>query len=413
MLCSHKFRAGNNYVFLFLGPAVLLLLSIVVSLTCAVVILFAGVKRSCANLYCKKCRDIFTKTALQDLHEKMPSCHAVFKLTYILLLPLLLITSFAEAKQKIIVDQRGKGDFKTIQGAINSLSDSSSTQRIIFIKKGVYREKLYIEKSNIVLEGEDKNTTIITAAIARDEWRCEHSDDWGVATISMSGSDITLKNLTISNTYGFDNAGKPDRIIACKNDTISPQKKISYGGHQMALRTFQTTRLKVINCILKAFAGDTVSPWNVTNGMFYFKDCQMEGGVDFYCPRGWAYAVNCDFKANMGDAAIWHDGSANPDSKTVLRNCRFSGYDGFKLGRYHKEAQFYLIDCVFADNMADKPIYKVTSTPPVKWGERIYYYNCHRKNGSDFEWYKNNIQANEASAIDANWTFNGRWNVEE
>lgn len=329
------------------------------------------------------------------------------------LFPLLFfITSFANAK-KIIVDANGKGDFKTIQGAINSLPEHSAVDRVIFIKKGVYNEKLYIEKSHIVLEGEDKATTIIMVAIARDEWRCDHSDDWGVATISMSGNDITLKNLTISNTYGFDNANKPDRIIACKADTVTQQKKITHTGHQMALRTFQTTRLKVINCILKAFAGDTVSPWNVTDGMFYFKDCQMEGGVDFYCPRGWAYAVNCDFKANTGDAAIWHDGSANPESKTVLKNCRFTGYDGFKLGRYHKDAQFYLIDCVFADNMTDKPIYRASSPQSLKWGERVYYYNCHKKNGRDFSWYTNNIPADKAGLINANWTFDGKWDAVE
>jgi pectinesterase len=67
--------------------------------------------------------------------------------------------------------------------------------------------------------------------------------------------------------------------------------------------------------------------------MFYFKDCLMEGGVDFYCPRGWAYAENCTFFANTGPASIWHDGTGNIDFKTVLKNCKFDGYDGFKLGR--------------------------------------------------------------------------------
>ncbi|MBN9297947.1 MAG: hypothetical protein J0I41_13110 [Filimonas sp.] len=318
--------------------------------------------------------------------------------------------SFSYA-QRIVVDINGKGDFKTIQDAINSLSDSSAKPRTIYIKKGTYKEKIFIAKSNIIFIGEDKQTTVITNAIARDEWRCDHPDDWGVATINLKGSDITLQNLTISNTYGFDNKNQPDRIIACNNDTATHQRKISYTGHQMALRSFETTRLKVINCNLKAFAGDTVSPWNTVDGMFYFKDCQMEGGVDFYCPRGWAYAENCDFKANTGDAAIWHDGSGNIDSKTVLKNCRFTGYNGFKLGRYHKEAQFYLLDCVFADNMADLPIYKVTSTPLVKWGERIYYFNCHRTSGKDFGWHNNNITADKAATINAEWVFGNKWKM--
>jgi pectinesterase len=123
----------------------------------------------------------------------------------------------------------------------------------------------------------------------------------------------------------------------------------------MALRTFATTRLKVLNCILKAYGGDTVSPWNVEEGMFYFKDCEIEGGVDFYCPRGWAYAENCKFYAHNGSAAIWHDGSKYEDSKTVLVNCYFDGFEGFKLGRWHRDAQFFLINCKFSKSILISP----------------------------------------------------------
>src|SRR5262245_60584116 len=99
---------------------------------------------------------------------------------------LFLFTSLQLAAQrKIVVDASGKGDYKTIQGAINSLPDSSATPRTIFIMKGIYAEKLYIEKSNIVFAGEDMEKTIIIASIARDEWRCGHTDDWGVATMNV------------------------------------------------------------------------------------------------------------------------------------------------------------------------------------------------------------------------------------
>ena len=326
---------------------------------------------------------------------------------YGLLLFTLAAIQFTQAQTKLIVDAAGAGDYKTIQGAINSLPDSSATARIIYIKKGIYKEKLYIEKNNIVFEGEDRAATIITAAIARDEWRCEHNDDWGVATMNVGANDITLKNLTITNSYGFDFLD--DRLIYCPSDTATKQKKITKGGHQMALRTMHCTRLKAVNCHFKAYAGDTVSPWEVENGMWYFKDCVMEGGVDFYCPRGWAFAENCEFIANTGSAAIWHDGSKHEDSKTVLLNCRFKGYDGFLLGRYHRDAQFYLINCLFADNMKDAPIYRVATTNNMQWGERIYYYNCHRKAG-DYTWFNNNISKALAQNINAKWVFGERWN---
>ena len=328
------------------------------------------------------------------------------------ILPLVFAALSAVAQKRIVVDASGKGDYKTIQGAINSLPDSSRTPRIIFIKKGVYKEKLYIEKSNIILEGEDREKTEITAAIARDEWRCGHMDDWGVATMNVGASDITLKNLTLTNSYGFDFI---EHTIYCAADTSADKmKKIRRDGHQMALRVMNNaTRLKAANCHFKAYGGDTVSPWEVNNGMWYFKDCIMEGGVDFYCPRGWAWAENCEFITHTGPAAIWHDGSGNEDSKTVLLNCKFSGYDGFMLGRYHRDAQFYLLNCSFAKNMKDTAIYLVPTTNKILWGKRIYYYNCHREGGNDYDWYRDHLPAGiTAKDISVNWVFKNRWNPE-
>jgi pectinesterase len=316
---------------------------------------------------------------------------------------------FSQTK-RIVVDINGKGDFRSVQGAINSLTDSSVSARVIFIKKGIYKEKIYIQKHNIVLEGEDRDKTIITEDIARDEWRCDHKDDWGVATLNLDGNDITLKNLTIANDYGFNH--KEPRTVVCASDTISHQKVITNSGHQMALRSFKTTRLKAINCRFRAYAGDTVSPWNLVDGMFYFKDCLMEGGVDFYCPRGYAWAENCIFYANTGPASIWHDGSGNPDYKTVLKNCKFDGYQGFNLGRYHKDAQFYLVDCRFSKNMADRDIYLVPTENKIQWGRRVYYFNCHRDDG-DYAWFKNNLSdaANSPKAGDVtiDWLFKNKW----
>ena len=315
---------------------------------------------------------------------------------------------------KIVVDINGKGNFTSIQPAINSLPDFSDKPSVIKIKNGVYKEKIYLKKNNIALQGESRDNTIITYAIARDEWRCTHPDDWGVATINIDANDITLKDLTITNSYGFD--AKEDRVIDCPLDTVTHKKTITKTGHQMALRSMDSaTRLKAINVHFRSFAGDTVSPWNTENGMFYFKDCVIEGGVDFYCPRGWAYAENCTFIANTGQASIWHDGSRYQDSRTVLKNCSFKGFDGFNLGRYHRDAQFYLINCTFAKNMADKDIYLVRTTNVIKWGRRVYYFNCHRQ-GGDYTWHKDNLSpangAPKPGDINVAWVFKNKWNPE-
>ena len=245
----------------------------------------------------------------------------MIKLKKILLtaVALICIWSTLFAQKEIVVAQDGSGNFKSIQEAINSLPADAKEQRIIFIKKGTYKEKIFIDKNFISLKGEDKEKTIISISLARDEWRCENADDYGTATINLKGSDITLENLSFINSYGKDNT--KEKTIACAKDETK-SKTLRPDGHQRALRSFSTTRLIVKNCIFRAYGGDTVSPWNTEDGMFYFKDCIMEGGVDFYCPRGWAYAENCTFVCHNKEAAIWHDGSKHEDSKTVLVNCK-------------------------------------------------------------------------------------------
>jgi pectinesterase len=336
------------------------------------------------------------------------------RLSHIVLTVLMLsIATCLFAQKKIVVDAAGKGDFTTIQAALNSLDSASKSTRTIIIKAGTYNEKVFITKENVTLVGEGKDKTILTAAIARDAWRCEHPDDWGVATLNVGASDLTLKDLAVVNSFGFDYKGEV--TIACASDTVTHTKKLRKDGHQMALRTRGlATRMAAINCRFSAFGGDTVSPWETNNGMWYFKDCIMEGGVDFYCPRGWAWAENCEFNALTGPAAIWHDGSGSEDSKTVLKNCRFKGYDNFFLGRYHRDAQFYLIDCSFAANMRDSDIYLVPTNNVLKWGRRIYYYNCYRDGGNDFKWYANNLPASvKASDITVDWTFHNSWKPEK
>ncbi len=312
------------------------------------------------------------------------------------------------AQKGITVAQDGSGNYTSIQEAINSLPASAKKQRYIFIKKGIYNEKLFIDKDFITLQGEDPSNTIISIALAREEWRCSNPDDYGTATLNLKGSDITLENLSFLNTYGKDNT--TDRVITCAADS-GKSKTIKPFVHQMALRSFATTRLIVINCIFRAYGGDTVSPWNTEDGMFYFKDCTMEGGVDFYCPRGWAYADNCTFICHSMEAAIWHDGSKYESSKTVLVNCKFKGDDNFKLGRYHRDAQFYLLNCSFPKNMADADIYQREANPPnkIQWGKRVYYYNCH-KEGGDYNWHKNNLPSGiSAGNITSAWAFDNKW----
>ncbi len=345
---------------------------------------------------------------------------------------LLLILALFQAKPKpITVSKDGSGNFKTIQEAINSINLSDSTkqkQRIIMIKNGIYNEKLMISKQHFMtLKGESEKGVIITFSLPRDVWRCENPNDFGAATVNVMAHDLVFENLTVINSYGLE--AKGDTSIICKSESGNVNTRDRYAlprekgeeegkkivrkdGHQFAFRSFPgATRLIFRNCTFNAGGGDTVSPWDVAGGLYYFKNCTMEGHVDFYCPRGWALAEDCKFICHNMNAAIWHDGTDNENSKTVFKNCSFEGDKGYKLGRYHRPAQFYLLNCQFDENMADAPIYHVSSSPDPKWGHRVYFKNCHRT-GGDYAWHKDNSPI-EPKNMTIDWVFDGKWNSKD
>lgn len=340
---------------------------------------------------------------------------------YYFLLILLLLSAvpvaWAAPPRQVVVAQNGSGDFRTIQAAINSLP-ASGLLPVVFIKNGTYREKVTIDgKPGLVVRGQSEAGVVLTISQANAAFRCDpaNANRWDVATLNLRNSpDVTLEQLTVVNSYGADHP--QGETIACPS-APGGQQTIASADHQMAFYTAaNTTRLIVRHCTFRTLGNDTVSPWDKETGMYYFADCTLEGSVDFYCPRGWAYAENCRFICHNPHAAIWHDGSMNQDAKTVLQHCTFTGDPGYKLGRYHHEAQFYLLNCQFDQNLADADIYPAESGDAAPlWGRRVYYANCHRT-GGDYAWLHDNLataaQAPTPAQVTANWTFGGRWNVD-
>lgn len=295
------------------------------------------------------------------------------------------------------VAKDGSGNFTTIQQALNAISTTDGKRHIIFIKNGVYHEKLFIEKCNVALIGENMDSTRIIYAELRSNWKLTNPNDYGAAVINIKDSvtDFILQNLTVYNNYGslFNN-----------ND------------HQFTVKSGAgVTRIILDNCKIISDGGDALSLWNTPDGMYYHNNCYFEGYVDYVCPRGYCFIENSRFYGHNKTASIWHDGSGKEDNKFVIRNSFFDGVPGFPLGRHHRDAQFYLIDCRFSRNMADKNIYFYPSKTPVilTWGEnRYYYFNCHG-DIVDYPWHADNLYKAPGSPkpeqITVTWIFNGKW----
>jgi len=306
--------------------------------------------------------------------------------------------AIANERADIIVAKDGRGHFSTIQAALDSVPSTSARTWIILVKRGTYEEKISINKSNIAIVGEDRDSTRIVYPELRRNWRATHENDFGAAVcnIGNKASDLTIASLTIYNNYGS-----------------------LYGDHdhQFAVRGGgNCTRIVFINCNVLSDGGDTMSLWNTADGMYYYSNCFFNGYVDFVCPRGFCYITDSKFYEYDTTASIWHDGSIDSTSKLVIRNSSFDGVLNFRLGRNHKDAQFYLLDCRFSPSMADTPIYQAVDQSKYKWGIRYYFVDCHR-DGGDYPWFRNNLDlaydgSIKKSDITALWTFHDQWDPE-
>jgi pectinesterase len=310
-------------------------------------------------------------------------------------------------KPGIVVAADGTGDFKTIQAAVESIPVTNRERVIVLIKNGTYREKIRVGASFVTLRGQDRSRTRIEFSQVKDDF-IAHPDRLGWAVINLNrANDFVLENLTVENTasdmsaHAFAICGTGDRTV-------------------------------IVGCDVLSHGGDAVSIGRGEPGRYYHARCNFSGSVDFVCPRGWCYATDCSFYAYRKTAAVWHAGARDPQMKFVMRNCRFDGATGFNLGRHFLDAQFYFLDCKFSRKLRDKPIrqeiYQNGGTRAEAdasrdrdldqqniWGERSFFYNCHR-DGGDFTWFANNLSSApgspEPSQITAAWTFDGKWDPE-
>ena len=292
---------------------------------------------------------------------------------------------------------------ESIQEAIEKAPSSPTEPYKIFIRKGTYNQKVIIDRPNIVLVGEQRDSTIIVLAEtaqtrAITEYHGKEVGN-GVIVLQEGADDCVISGLTVYNNYG----------TTIENTTT----------HQMAVFG-RATRTIVINSNIWADGNDALSLWAPeAGGMYYHADLYLRcPGVDFLCPRGWCYATRCKFYGD-GRAIIWHDGRGDKAKKLVITNSQFDAKRPTPLGRYHHDAQFFLINCKLSNQIIDSNIsyaYTDKVLDPCPWGQRTYYYGCQREGGNS-GWLNNNLdKAPDKPAfheITARWTFDNKWDPEK
>lgn len=168
------------------------------------------------------------------------------------------LTVFVPAQKRIVVAADGSGHFPTVQAAFNAVPLNNRKPLIIYVKAGVYKEKLHVDSSKnfVRLIGEDKFNTILTyddhagkvspggdTINTRSSWSC-----------LVMANDFTAENITFQNDAGFT-AGQ---AVALESD-----------GDKAIFR----------NC--RFIGNQDVLFTNNDKSRQYYEHCYIEGTTDF------------------------------------------------------------------------------------------------------------------------------------
>ena len=242
----------------------------------------------------------------------------------VLFLPILNAQDTSK-KYDFVVAADGSGDFKKVQDAVNAVPDFRKNTTTIFIKKGTYKEKLVLptSKTNVTFIGEDVNTTILT----NDDYASkknvfgEEMGTTGSSGFFVFGDDFKAENITFENS-----AGPVGQAVAVRVD-----------GDKVIFN----------NCRFLGFQ-DTLYPHGDASRQYY-KNCYIEGTVDFIF--GWSTAVfdNCEIYCKENGYVTAASTLETTKFGFVFLNCKITGdadKDSFYLGRpWRPYSNVVFIDC--------------------------------------------------------------------
>lgn len=239
------------------------------------------------------------------------------------LLLLLSVVSVAWAQERqdtIVVSRDGTGTFRTLQEAIESARAFMEYTITIYVKNGVYKEKVIVPSwvENIDIIGEDRDKTIITYD---DHANINKMGTFRTYTVKVEGSDITFKNLTIEN-----NAAQL--------------------GQAVALHT-EGDRLKFINCRILGNQDTIYTGAKFTR--LYFKDCYIDGTTDFIFGPSTALFEDCIIHSKRNSYVTAASTPKEAKYGYVFKHCKLTaepGVDKVYLGRpWRPYAYTLFIEC--------------------------------------------------------------------
>ena len=235
----------------------------------------------------------------------------------------------------LVVSRDGTGEFRTIDEAIEVCRAFMDYTKVIYVKKGVYKEKLIIPSwlTNITICGEDRDNTIITwddhanikmpvgGLDSEAAVKGKPMGTFRTYTLKVQGSYITLKDITIEN-----NAAKLGQAVALHTE----------GNH-----------ILVQNCRLLGNQDTVYTGVGGTRVAFY--DCYIEGTTDFIFGPSIAWFQNCEIHSKANSYITAASTPAGQKYGYVFYKCRLTAdkdVDKVYLGRpWRPFAATIFMDC--------------------------------------------------------------------
>ena len=226
----------------------------------------------------------------------------------------------------LFVARDGTAEFRNVADAIEVCRAFMDYHKVIFVKRGTYKEKLIIPSwlDNIEIVGEDVEQTIITFddhANIRLAGTEQGMGTFRTYTLKIEGNGITVKNITIENNsarlgqaVALHTEGDRLRFIGCR-----------FLGHQDTIYTGKAgTRLYFVNCYIEGTTDFIFGPSTA-----WFEGCTIKSKANSYVTAAstpkdveFGYVFNrCRLIADEGINKVFLGRPWRPYAYTVFMNC--------------------------------------------------------------------------------------------
>lgn len=233
-------------------------------------------------------------------------------------------------KTLFTVAQDGSGDFRTVQAAFDAVSLNNTKSILIRIKEGTYKEKLILDstKNHVTIMGDEAAKTIFTY----DDYSGKITPEGvKIGTTTSTSTRIVADDFTAINITFANSAGPVGQAVAMLVDG---------------------DKARFINCRFLGFQ-DTLYPKREGTRQYY-KDCYIEGTVDFIF--GWATAYFQGCKIYSKHTGGYFTAASTPQGQAygyVFNQCELDGESpaaSMYLGRPWRDyAQTVFIDCQMSE----------------------------------------------------------------